>query len=94
VEPTPPQTSTPPAQPAATSEPPLDSLPATCAVCGVAREPDDRFCEACGHDFTAPAPAPTGPGGMRGPLLWLFVLFWAALAVGGLIWLYTGLYRL
>ena len=28
-----------------------------CPVCGADRSGDDRFCEECGHDFVAPAPA-------------------------------------
>jgi hypothetical protein len=35
------------------------SAASECPVCGTARVADDRFCESCGHDFTA-APASTG----------------------------------
>jgi hypothetical protein len=57
---------------AASSAPPTDVLPAVeeidtstsavsepCQVCGAARSGDDRYCEACGHDFLAPPPAVT-----------------------------------
>lgn len=36
------------------------SAASECPVCGTARVADDRFCESCGHDFSA-APASTGP---------------------------------
>lgn len=38
----------------------LDTSPATrqrpCPSCGARRSGDDRYCEACGHDFTASPP--------------------------------------
>jgi len=34
---------------------PASADPATCPACGAEREPDDRFCEACGADCTTPA---------------------------------------
>ena len=36
------------------------SAASECPVCATARVADDRFCESCGHDFSA-APASTGP---------------------------------
>ena len=35
------------------------SAASECPVCGTARVADDRFCESCGHDFSA-APATAG----------------------------------
>jgi hypothetical protein len=36
------------------------SAASECPVCGTARVADDRFCESCGHDFSA-APASAAP---------------------------------
>jgi hypothetical protein len=95
VDPKPPpsQASAPP-PPAAVDPEALDSLPATCPICGEARDDDAQFCQHCGHNFVSPNGAPKAQGGLRGPLLWIVVVFWAVLGVVGLYWLYTGLYRL
>ena len=44
------------------------SAASECPVCGTARVADDRFCESCGHDFSA-APASTGPAATGWELL-------------------------
>ena len=36
------------------------SAASECPACGTARVADDRFCESCGHDFSA-VPATAGP---------------------------------
>ncbi|MFI7673759.1 FHA domain-containing protein [Actinophytocola sp. NPDC049390] len=43
----------------AVAEPDLPAAGAVCKVCGA--ELAGRFCEACGHDSMAPAPAPAAP---------------------------------
>jgi len=59
-----------------------------------------RYCEECGHDFESeaaiPAPVPSAEekSGFSGPVLWIILLFWIALAIGGLIFLYTALWSL
>ena len=70
---------------------------AICPECEEPRQADARYCEECGHDFgTAPvAPPPTEERSrLSGPVLWLVLAFWAALAIGGLWFLYSALYSL
>jgi hypothetical protein len=84
-----------PAPPPAPPGPAITNLPSTCPVCGEAREADAQFCQACGHNFVGGADAaPAASGGLRGPLLWVVVVFWALLGIGGLYWLYTSFYSL
>jgi hypothetical protein len=78
-------------------------------VCPVCKEPcaeDIRYCEECGHDFetagpivatsaaTATAAAPEERTGFSGPILWLVMVFWVVLAIGGLFFLYTALWTI
>jgi uncharacterized membrane protein YvbJ len=72
----------------------LSGLPAICPVCGEEREDDDRFCSACGHDFTGGTGGAVPNAGMSRPVFWLFMIVWVAIALGALFWLYNGLYRL
>ena len=67
-----------------------------CPTCAEPRQEDARYCEECGHDFSGDTPPPPVEERRRlsGPTLWLVVLFWAVLAVGGLWFLYTALYAL
>jgi hypothetical protein len=70
-----------------------------CPVCSEPRQEDSRYCEECGHDFGTEAPAAVPPPvpertRLSGPTLWVVVLFWAVLAIGGLWFLYTALYSL
>jgi hypothetical protein len=65
----------------------------------VPRQIDSRYCQECGYDFgTAPAPPASGPvaehGRLSGPILWIVMVFWALLAIGGLYFLYTALFVL
>ena len=95
MDPKPPPSPSPsPPPPPLAPEPVLSKLPSTCPVCGEARETDAQFCQACGHNFVASGDAPAPTSGLRGPLLWLVVVFWSMLAIAGLYWLYTGLYKL
>ena len=91
---TPPPGSTPSSPPASASEPSLAGLPSACPQCGQEREADDRYCPACGYDFADQAGGTARTGGLGKPLLWILVVFWAAVAVAGLIYLYNGFYRL
>ena len=93
MDPTPPPSPAPPPPPVAV-EPELSNLPATCPICGDEREEDAQFCQNCGHNFVSGVGPPAATGGLRGPVLWLVVLFWAVLGIVGLYWLYTGLFRL
>jgi len=70
-----------------------------CPTCGEPRQADARFCEECGFDYGTDAPPAAAPAveersRLSGPVLWLVLLFWAVLAVGGLYFLYTALYAL
>jgi hypothetical protein len=66
-----------------------------CPVCSEPRQEDARYCEECGHDFgEAPAAPVEERSRLTGPVLWLVVLFWAALAVVGMFFLYTSLYAI
>jgi hypothetical protein len=68
-----------------------------CPACAEPRQEDARYCEECGHDFSGDAssrPPVEERSRLSGPVLWLVMLFWAALAVGGLYFLYTALYSL
>jgi len=90
---------------AATPAPPPDAdepLPnieiTICPVCREPRAEDARFCEECGHDFggqpiAGPAAEEERPM-FSGPVLWAIMLFWAALAIGGLFFLYNALWSL
>jgi hypothetical protein len=101
--PPPPTPSVPPggsSPPKAQAAPPLTSpgmVVLICPVCSEPRAEEDRFCEECGHDYgaTVAAAAPVEERGrLNGPLLWLVMLFWAGLAVGGLYFLYTALWAI
>ena len=68
-----------------------------CPQCAEPRQEDARYCEECGHDFSGDAPPPPPVeerSRLSGPVLWLVMLFWLALAVGGLWFLYTALFSL
>jgi hypothetical protein len=84
------------AQEPAASTPPIPN--AEIVICPVCREPradDARFCEECGHDYGGQAPAPVEERGiLSGPILWAIMLFWAALAIGGLFFLYNALWAI
>lgn len=71
---------------------------AACPVCREPRAEDARFCEECGFDYEGPAPAaaPTVEerSGFRGPVLWLVLVFWVVLAVGGLFFIYNAIWSL
>jgi hypothetical protein len=110
VEPQPPSSSTPPTPPpppssasadaGGSSAPPAEPLPnieiVICPVCREPRAEDARFCEECGHDYGGEAPPP--PEEERplfsGPVLWAVLLFWIALAIGGLFFLYYALWAI
>ena len=94
MDPKPPPSPAPPPPPPAT-EPALENLPDSCPVCAESREPDAQFCQACGHSFTgAPDAAPVESAGIPSLMLYAVVAFWAVLAILGMYWLYTVLYRL
>jgi len=69
-----------------------------CPECQEQRTEDARYCEECGHDFESETPATSPPPeertGFSGPVLWLVLVFWVVLAVGGLIFLFTALWSL
>ena len=101
---TPPPPSAPPPPPARADgagakapAPPSEPLPnieiTICPVCREPRAEDARFCEECGHDYggEAPPPAEEERPMFSGPVLWAILLFWVALAVGGLFFLYNAL---
>lgn len=83
-----------------TPAPPAEPLPnVEVVICPVCREPraeDARFCEECGHDYGGEAPPP--PEEERpmftGPVLWAIMLFWIALAIGGLFFIYNALWAI
>ena len=94
----------PPARPDAAGAqapaPPAEPLPnieiTICPVCREPRAEDARFCEECGHDYggEAPPPAEEERPMFSGPVLWAIMLFWVALAIGGLFFLYTALWAI
>jgi FHA domain len=57
--------------PAAAAPPPATEAPAgvgePCPLCHTPRVGEDRFCEGCGYDYTAPAPRPGLPTTIMGP---------------------------
>lgn len=57
IEPTPAATATPP-----TSVLEPVSVPEPCPACGTARSGNERFCEACGYDYTKARPRAPEPG--------------------------------
>lgn len=68
-------------------------------VCPVCREPraeDARFCEECGHDYGGQPVPPVEEERPRlsGPVLWAVMVFWAALAIGGLFFLFNALWAI
>ena len=67
-----------------------------CPVCREPRAEDARFCEECGHDYGGQAPPSAEEERPRfsGPVLWAIMLFWVALAIGGLFFLYTALWAI
>jgi hypothetical protein len=105
VEPQRPSSSTPPPPPAApppqadggsstasaVPEAPLPNVDVViCPVCREPRAEGARFCEECGHDYGGEAPVPAEDRPLlSGPVLWAFMVFWAALAIGALIFLYN-----
>lgn len=84
-----------PRAPAPPSSPPPNAEIVVCPVCSEPRAEDARFCEECGHDYGGQAPAPVEERGMlTGPVLWAVMLFWVALAIGGLFFLYNALWAI
>ena len=67
-----------------------------CPVCREPRAEGASFCEECGHNYAedVPAEAAAERPGLSGPLLWAFMLFWVALAIGGLFFLYNALWAI
>jgi len=109
VEPQPPSRSTPPPPPpappparpdgdaTAISDGPLPNVEIViCPVCREPRAEGASFCEECGHNYAeSPAePPPEERSMLSGPLLWAVMLFWAALAVAGLFFLYNALWAI
>lgn len=103
--PPPPAAPPPPASTGGAATPAPPALPdaplpnAEITVCPVCREPraeDARFCEECGHDYGGqPIPPVEEERPMfSGPLLWAIMLFWVALALGGLLFLYNALWAI
>ena len=85
----------PPPPPAADA--PLPNIEITiCPVCREPRAEDARFCEECGHDYGGqPVPPAEEERPMfTGPVLWAIMLFWVALAIGGLFFLYNALWAI
>jgi hypothetical protein len=97
LPPTVPQVSAETGTPRADGAAPADAGLRVCPACSEPRQDDARFCEECGHDFgtdAVPPPATEERSRLSGPVLWLIVVFWAVLAVGGLWFLYTALFSL
>jgi uncharacterized membrane protein YvbJ len=69
-----------------------------CPDCGEPRAEDARFCEECGHDYGGgDAPAAVAPEErtfLRGPVLWVVLIFWVVLIIGGLLFLYNALWAI
>ena len=67
-----------------------------CPVCREPRAEDARFCEECGHDYggRGAAAAEEERPMFTGPVLWAIMLFWVALAVGGLFFLFNALWAI
>lgn len=79
--------------------PPAEPLPnieiSICPVCREPRAEDARYCEECGHDYGGQSPTPAEERSMlSGPVLWAIMLFWVALAIGGLFFLYNALWAI
>ena len=87
-----------PAPPSPAADEPLPNAEITiCPVCREPRAEDARFCEECGHDYGAQPIAPPVEEErpmFSGPVLWAIMVFWAALAIGGLFFLYNALWSL
>jgi hypothetical protein len=84
---------------AASTAPSTEELPnieiVICPVCKEPRAEDARFCEECGHDYGTELPPPVEERPtFTGPVLWAIMLFWAALAIGGLFFLYNALWAI
>ena len=102
--PQPPSAAQPPPPPAsagggaAAPAPPPNLEIVICPVCREPRAEDARFCEECGHDYGAETPSPPAVPEERpmfsGPVLWAIMLFWVAMAIGGLFFLYNALWSL
>jgi hypothetical protein len=70
---------------------------AICPSCGEPRAEDARFCEECGHDYgggAAPVPAAEERSLLSGPVLWVVLVFWVAMIIGGLFFLYNALWAI
>lgn len=73
-----------------------------CPVCKEPRTEEIRYCEECGHDYETAGPVvsasagtvPEERSGFSGPILWLVMVFWVALALGALFFLYTALWTI
>jgi hypothetical protein len=78
------------------SAPPPNIEILICPVCREPRAEDARFCEECGHDYGGGAVPPVVEERpvFSGPVLWAILLFWVALAIGGLFFLYTALWAI
>jgi hypothetical protein len=107
VESQPPSRPTPPPPPGGTSRAAESGAPAAarstaspagatarvCPACNEPRAADARYCEECGYDYgSQPLPDPPERPFLTGPLLWLLLAFWLAVAVAGLWFLYTVLW--
>ncbi|MFN8634389.1 MAG: hypothetical protein U0893_11085 [Chloroflexota bacterium] len=107
MEPQPPPRSTPPPPPGGAPKPPAASVApdagATaastsggariCPECNVPRATDARYCEECGHDYGTEPIAPVQErGALSGPALWIVLVFWAAVAIAGLFFIYAAIW--
>src|SRR5688500_17212232 len=90
----------PPASPGGGASAPAPPPNPEIVICPACRGPpaeDARFCEERGHDYgadTPPPPVPEERPMFSGPVLWAIMLFWIAIAIGGLFFLYNALWAL
>jgi hypothetical protein len=81
-----------PAPPSAPAGEP-DGAVTICPACGEPRAEDARYCEECGHDYGGrTAPEAEERTFLSGPALWIFMLFWVALAIACLWYLFSVLW--